>query len=845
MAHLALVDSTGWGLVGSPYASAGILEEDGCFYVVSPGSSLNVKGQQPGQVALVEAVALGEDQLDTFFSGTFPIRVIAIKAEDSIAINSKKAKKMYKNMSLYRQDMRVPEFSRTINTFTSEFPELYAGPDKVHFSDGVAREAVICIINAAIEEALGGATDYQVVVVCAGWNAEPGEVSSMREAFMLRQLVMCKRPQDVLAWARLNAGISHLQFDALSGRSVPRMVHQTYLKEHAEAQANMAMMMGEGFQRRLWLDADCEEFIKEMLGSVVLAHYRSISMPAHRAVFFRYLLLFFQGGCYFDIKSALLIELEEILSEASDCKLVSCIGAGRAHIHQGILIAVPMHPLVHEAVLQAFSTTPSTLNRKGKYMTFCKQMWNILTPQLSVAPKVGVNITAHWGNVYLLTEMHMRQKKTITNKYGHDIRMDGHVAHMADSPGYTSAGARQPAVAIRCWGWDRGFAGDRNVDMVEVMLGADMNAAAIVHEDPDWEPRLLEPSVESIAALRLFTLSGQWYRGLSDDEIARFAAEGMIRNPEKPDYLSCFFHKKRGRHLEFQSNANIRDHFTKFGFHKGCCIPQPVVEPPVPLLLPVTDDSGVWATVSPTSEDETETEVSRPVPASRPAPSRSRELELSSISHSTQIWCAALVDLYLVVDKRSSTWASGIDDILPIPSQLIPFTGQKVGTYMYTFSSLLQALQNAHLRFVESLDPPPYLSQVHVESGSTAEDIAIGQFMGLISASLRYMVLEILGGQTARPLPVPEHHVLFIFAFIGVANSHSKRQYGSFRILPQFWRLSHGPGLLQSVKVEALCGDVRKYAPRKRTLAQERDQLLVGRLSRGDVQGKCPGSSTG
>ena len=79
MAHLALLDSTGWGLLESPSDPAGILVEDGCSFVVSPGSSLNVGGQHPGQVPLVQAVARGESALVTFFSGTSPIRVIAIK----------------------------------------------------------------------------------------------------------------------------------------------------------------------------------------------------------------------------------------------------------------------------------------------------------------------------------------------------------------------------------------------------------------------------------------------------------------------------------------------------------------------------------------------------------------------------------------------------------------------------------------------------------------------------------------------------------------------------------------------------------------------------------------------
>ena len=59
--HLALMDSTGWGLLNSKAASAGAVIVDECAYVVSPGSSLHGAGQHPYlQVPLVQAVAQEE-----------------------------------------------------------------------------------------------------------------------------------------------------------------------------------------------------------------------------------------------------------------------------------------------------------------------------------------------------------------------------------------------------------------------------------------------------------------------------------------------------------------------------------------------------------------------------------------------------------------------------------------------------------------------------------------------------------------------------------------------------------------------------------------------------------------
>ena len=73
------------------------------------------------------------------------------------------------------------------------------------------------------------------------------------------------------------------------------------------------------------------------------------------------------------------------------------------------------------------------------------------------------------------------------------------------------------------------------------------------------------------------------------------------------------------------------------------------------------------------------------------------------------------------------------------------------------------------------------------------------------------MVLESLDDSTSEPPPVEPHYVLLIFAFIGVANAQAQWWQGRFRILPQFWPLSHGNGILKSIKREPLCGDVRKH----------------------------------
>ena len=106
-----------------------------------------------------------------------------------------------------------------------------------------------------------------------------------------------------------------------------------------------------------------------------------------------------------------------------------------------------------------------------------------------------MNFTRCWGEVYLLREVRLKKRTIITTVRGAQLPMDGHVACLHDSTleacnasvGHMQGYARLWAVAIRCWGWQRRFAGDRSVDMTTVMTAADMNAAASAR-DVRWSP---------------------------------------------------------------------------------------------------------------------------------------------------------------------------------------------------------------------------------------------------------------------------------------------------------------------------------------------------------------------
>ena len=77
----------------------------------------------------------------------------------------------------------------------SDFPDLYTAGDKLHFNPDVASLAYDSMISKAMEEVLlkFGPICF-VVVVCAGWNAEGSQITSMKEAFCAKQLSFCRPP---------------------------------------------------------------------------------------------------------------------------------------------------------------------------------------------------------------------------------------------------------------------------------------------------------------------------------------------------------------------------------------------------------------------------------------------------------------------------------------------------------------------------------------------------------------------------------------------------------------------------------------------------------------------------
>jgi mannosyltransferase OCH1-like enzyme len=100
---------------------------------------------------------------------------------------------------------------------------------------------------------------------------------------------------------------------------IPKIVHQSYptRKLPPEIKDNIKKMkkLNPGWEFKVYNDKDQEDFILKNYGTYTLEMYNKINplYGAARADFFRYLLLYIEGGVWLDIKSTMTKPLDDLL----------------------------------------------------------------------------------------------------------------------------------------------------------------------------------------------------------------------------------------------------------------------------------------------------------------------------------------------------------------------------------------------------------------------------------------------------------------------------------------------------------------------------------------------------
>ena len=108
--------------------------------------------------------------------------------------------------------------------------------------------------------------------------------------------------------------------------SIPKVIHQIYLQGESQIPDNIKNSVAQlrdlnpGWEYRFYDEECIIEYIKEKYGNETLSLYLSIDVayPAARSDFFRYLLMYQEGGVYLDIKSSCKYPFDSILTEEDE-----------------------------------------------------------------------------------------------------------------------------------------------------------------------------------------------------------------------------------------------------------------------------------------------------------------------------------------------------------------------------------------------------------------------------------------------------------------------------------------------------------------------------------------------
>ncbi|WP_457595672.1 glycosyltransferase family 32 protein [Hydrogenimonas sp.] len=173
-------------------------------------------------------------------------------------------------------------------------------------------------------------------------------------------------------------GLPHRPFS--HNATIPKIIHQTYPTKTglpAPLEKNIAFLQANNprWAYRLYDDRDIERYIWENCPEL-LRYYKAIDPQygAARADFFRYLVIYLEGGVYLDIKSSFLHPLDKVL-RPDDSMLLSHwtdrkwgrhaeIPMKEGEFQQCFIIAAPGHPFVRNII----ETIVNNLDRYRAYM---------------------------------------------------------------------------------------------------------------------------------------------------------------------------------------------------------------------------------------------------------------------------------------------------------------------------------------------------------------------------------------------------------------------------------------------------------------------------------------------
>lgn len=224
---------------------------------------------------------------------------------------------------------------------------------------------------------------------------------------------------------------------------VPKVVMQTHydLETLPSKVAAQFEKLAIGFERVLYDDEAAVGFITKHFPNDVAELFRGFSTGAFKADLFRYCYLYVEGGVYLDIKTELVLPLQQIYDDLRSLKtpMATCLTEKSplaVHawdwpcVYQGIIFARPKHPIFLECIayMKGYAW-------RGKldYLAFCRNFtkrlhdrglaqpgtypregWTLWSEQVSFSTKACRGEKAKFGACSVISSQSTGEKLFIT-----------------------------------------------------------------------------------------------------------------------------------------------------------------------------------------------------------------------------------------------------------------------------------------------------------------------------------------------------------------------------------------------------------------------------------------------
>ena len=160
---------------------------------------------------------------------------------------------------------------------------------------------------------------------------------------------------------------------------IPKVIHKVYIQNdgtipdildsHIEESHQSWIILNPGYTIKYWSLNDCREYLINNFPDEYLKTFDSIQPYACKSDFFRYCIIYNEGGWYSDWKQVCLVD--NLLDKLSDSEFIYFYDRGNSYVKtnkcvaQGFIGSIKYHPILKEVIDTIISNTDKKYY--GKY----------------------------------------------------------------------------------------------------------------------------------------------------------------------------------------------------------------------------------------------------------------------------------------------------------------------------------------------------------------------------------------------------------------------------------------------------------------------------------------------